>query len=88
MRALYDEGYRSGFQGYRWMKAPPGIAGRPDLPAPGYREFDEPSAVIAELRGARFDMTIRCREGDAKAESCLWARRAIVICLALTHVSG
>ena len=38
MRALYDEGYRSGFQGYRWMKAPPGIAGRPGLPAPGYRE--------------------------------------------------
>jgi predicted acylesterase/phospholipase RssA len=38
MRALYDEGYRSGFQGYRWMKAPPGIAGRSDLPAPRYRE--------------------------------------------------
>jgi predicted acylesterase/phospholipase RssA len=26
MQALYDEGYRSGFQGYRWMKAPPGLA--------------------------------------------------------------
>jgi predicted acylesterase/phospholipase RssA len=26
MQALYDEGYRSGLQGYRWMKAPPGLA--------------------------------------------------------------
>lgn len=31
MRALYDEGYRSGFQGYRWMKAPPGIVKSPKL---------------------------------------------------------
>jgi predicted acylesterase/phospholipase RssA len=29
MQALYDEGYRSGFQGYRWMKAPPGLAKQP-----------------------------------------------------------
>lgn len=29
MQALYDEGYRSGLKGYRWMKAPPGLAGKP-----------------------------------------------------------
>lgn len=29
MRALYEEGYRSGFQGYRWMKAPPGTGELP-----------------------------------------------------------
>lgn len=38
MQALYDEGYRSGFQGYRWMKAPPGLAKKPKLPAPQHRE--------------------------------------------------
>ncbi|KPG02067.1 patatin [Rhodopseudomonas sp. AAP120] len=32
MQALYDEGYRSGLQGYRWMKAPPGLAKKPKLP--------------------------------------------------------
>lgn len=35
MQALYDEGYRSGLQGYPWMKAPPGLAGKP---APRQRE--------------------------------------------------
>jgi predicted acylesterase/phospholipase RssA len=29
MQALYDEGYRSGFQGYPWMKTPPGLAKNP-----------------------------------------------------------
>jgi len=29
MHALYDEGYRSGVQGYLWMKAPPGLAKKP-----------------------------------------------------------
>lgn len=29
MRALYEEGYRSGFRGYRWMKAPPGTGEPP-----------------------------------------------------------
>ena len=29
MQVLYEEGYRSGFQGYRWMKAPPGLAKKP-----------------------------------------------------------
>ncbi|MBR0858028.1 patatin-like phospholipase family protein [Bradyrhizobium liaoningense] len=33
MQALYDEGYRSGFQGYPWMKAPPGIANKTNPPA-------------------------------------------------------
>lgn len=28
MQALYDEGYHSGRRGYRWMKAPPGLAGK------------------------------------------------------------
>lgn len=28
MQALYDEGYRSGRHGYRWMKAPTGLAGK------------------------------------------------------------
>jgi predicted acylesterase/phospholipase RssA len=37
MQALYDEGYRSGFQGYPWMKAPPGLAGKPGLPAHRHR---------------------------------------------------
>ncbi|ABD88572.1 Patatin [Rhodopseudomonas palustris BisB18] len=34
MRALYDEGYRSGVQGYRWIKTPPGLAtaARPAVP--------------------------------------------------------
>ncbi|WP_312017717.1 patatin-like phospholipase family protein [Bradyrhizobium sp. CIR18] len=30
MQALYEEGYRSGFAGYHWMKAPPGIAKNPE----------------------------------------------------------
>jgi predicted acylesterase/phospholipase RssA len=34
MQALYDEGYRLGFDGYSWMKAPPGLAKRPKPPAP------------------------------------------------------
>ncbi|WP_246756008.1 patatin-like phospholipase family protein [Bradyrhizobium neotropicale] len=38
MQTLYDEGYRSGFQGYRWMKAPPGLASKPKLPAAQHRE--------------------------------------------------
>ncbi len=29
MQALFDEGYRSGAQGYRWMKAPPGLVNKP-----------------------------------------------------------
>lgn len=29
MQALFDEGYRSGVQGYRWMKAPPGLLSKP-----------------------------------------------------------
>ncbi|MBR0961942.1 patatin-like phospholipase family protein [Bradyrhizobium japonicum] len=29
MQALYREGYRSGFEGYHWMKAPPGMAKNP-----------------------------------------------------------
>lgn len=29
MQALYDEGYRAGLRGYPWMKAPPGLAGKP-----------------------------------------------------------
>jgi predicted acylesterase/phospholipase RssA len=33
MQALYDEGYRSGFQGYPWMKTPPGLADKFKLPA-------------------------------------------------------
>jgi predicted acylesterase/phospholipase RssA len=33
MQALYDEGYRSGFRGYPWMKTPPGLARKPKLPA-------------------------------------------------------
>lgn len=33
MLALYDEGYRLGFQGYSWMKAPPGLARTPKPPA-------------------------------------------------------
>ncbi len=37
MQALYDEGYRAGFGGYPWMKAPPGLAGKPRLPAPRHR---------------------------------------------------
>lgn len=32
MQALYDEGYRSGVQGYRWIKAPPGLATRSKIP--------------------------------------------------------
>lgn len=38
MQALYDEGYRSGLQGYPWMKAPPGLAGKPHRPALRQRE--------------------------------------------------
>lgn len=38
MQALYDEGYRSGVQGYRWMKAPPGLAKAPASPAVPRRE--------------------------------------------------
>lgn len=38
MRALYDEGYRSGFQGYHWMKAPPGLANKPSLPVSRHSE--------------------------------------------------
>ena len=34
MHELYEEGYRSGLQGYRWMKAPPGLAKKPQLPTP------------------------------------------------------
>jgi predicted acylesterase/phospholipase RssA len=34
MQALYDEGYRSGFQGYHWIKAPPGLADKPNLIVP------------------------------------------------------
>jgi hypothetical protein len=41
MQALYDEGYRSGFQGYPWMKAPPGLAKKPKLPAPQHRELPD-----------------------------------------------
>jgi predicted acylesterase/phospholipase RssA len=33
MQALYDEGYRLGSQGYSWMKAPPGLTGKPTRPA-------------------------------------------------------
>ncbi|ARP97862.1 putative acylesterase/phospholipase RssA [Pseudorhodoplanes sinuspersici] len=32
MQALYDEGYRSGVQGYRWIKVPPGLATRSKIP--------------------------------------------------------
>jgi predicted acylesterase/phospholipase RssA len=40
MQALYDEGYRSGLQGYPWLKAPPGLAGKPyRRPAPRQREI-------------------------------------------------
>jgi predicted acylesterase/phospholipase RssA len=40
MQALYDEGYRSGLQGYPWMKAPPGLAGKPyRRPPPRQREI-------------------------------------------------
>jgi hypothetical protein len=38
MQALYDEGYRAGIQGYRWMKAPPGLARMPESPALQRRE--------------------------------------------------
>jgi predicted patatin/cPLA2 family phospholipase len=46
MLALYDEGYRSGFQGYPWMKAPPGLANKPNLPVSQHRE---PSAQAQPL---------------------------------------
>ena len=39
MQALYGEGYRSGFQGYPWMKAPPGLAKKPKLPPLQHREL-------------------------------------------------
>jgi predicted acylesterase/phospholipase RssA len=32
MQALYDEGYRLGFDGYSWMKAPRGLPRDPSLP--------------------------------------------------------
>ncbi|XSC45381.1 hypothetical protein ACF1BQ_004405 [Bradyrhizobium sp. RDT10] len=38
MQALYDEGYRSGFQGYQWMKAPPGLADKRNLTVPQDRK--------------------------------------------------
>jgi hypothetical protein len=38
MQALYDEGYRSGVRGYRWMKAPPGLSRKQGPPALQRRE--------------------------------------------------
>jgi predicted acylesterase/phospholipase RssA len=38
MRALYDVGYRAGYGGYPWMKAPPGLAVEPELPADRKRQ--------------------------------------------------
>jgi hypothetical protein len=46
MQALYDEGYRSGFQGYRWMKEPPGLGNKPNLTVPPDRK---PSSVALSL---------------------------------------
>jgi predicted acylesterase/phospholipase RssA len=38
MRALYDVGYQAGYRGYPWMKAPPGLAVEPELPADRKRQ--------------------------------------------------
>ncbi len=40
------QGYRSGFQGYRWMKEPPGLGNKPNLTIPPDRK---PSGVALSL---------------------------------------
>lgn len=40
MQALYDEGYRAGVQGYRWKKAPPGLANETLLAPPLPKSHD------------------------------------------------
>lgn len=47
MQALYDEGYRSGFQGYVWMKAPPGLVKKPVRPAPRHPQI--PALALSSL---------------------------------------
>jgi predicted acylesterase/phospholipase RssA len=48
MQALYDEGYRSGRQGYRWMKAPPGLTRKPTLPAREHAEGRGPATSLPD----------------------------------------
>ncbi|WP_439401200.1 patatin-like phospholipase family protein [Bradyrhizobium sp. DASA03068] len=50
MQALYTEGYRSGFEGYQWMKAPPGITNNPKPLGRVSSSASPPAGQSAELR--------------------------------------